>query len=93
MGRYIPQKLTVMGLMSILLITTSDLAVSILLTANHIVSSIVTTTKNMKEENENQGNHHDDDGIINYEAEENGLEDDQDFYEFHNNEDVTSEDE
>ena len=47
--------------------------------------------KKMKEEIENLGKHQDDYVIINDDAEENGLEDDEDFYGFHNNEDVTSE--
>ena len=42
-----------------------------------------------KEESKNVVNHHDDDGIINDNAEENGLEDDGDFDVFHDNEDVT----
>ena len=44
----------------------------------------------MKKEIENPGKHHDDDGIIDDDDEKNGLEDDEYFDGFHNNEDVTS---
>ena len=45
----------------------------------------------MKEYSDNMGKQHDDDGIINYDADENGLEDDEDFDIFNENEDVTRE--
>ena len=62
-----------------------------LLTATQIISSIVTMIHQIKEESENTGNHHNDDGIIDDDAKENGLEDDEDFGGFHENEDVTRE--
>ena len=45
----------------------------------------------MKEESENQGKHHDDDGVINDDAEENVLGENEDSDGFDDNEDVTSE--
>ena len=48
-------------------------------------------TQQIKEESENPWKHHDYDGAVDDEAEENGLEDDEDFYGFEENEYVTSE--
>ena len=48
-------------------------------------------TQRMKEYSDNLGKHHDDDdGIIGGDAKENGMEDDEYFDGFHNNEDVIS---
>ena len=58
--------------------------------ANQLISSIVTMTQQMKKEVENPGKHHDDDGIFDDDDAKNGLEDDEYFDGFHNNEDVTS---
>ena len=48
-------------------------------------------TQQIKEESENPWKHHDYDGAVDDDAEENGLEDDEDFYGFEENEYVTSE--
>ena len=80
-----------LGLTYILLPPTSDLPASILMSSKQIISSIVTMTQQMKEEGENPGKHHGDDGIINDDAKENGLKDDDYFDGFHKNEDVNSE--
>jgi len=91
MERWLPRKLTVLGLTSILLLPTSALPASISSAVPQLISSIVTMTQQMKEESENQGKHHDDDGAIDDDAEENGLGDNEDFDGFDENEDVTSE--
>ena len=46
---------------------------------------MVTITQNIKEESENLGKHQYYDVIIDDDAEENGLEDDEDFDGFHEN--------
>ena len=48
-------------------------------------------TQQIKEYSDNQGNHHDDGGAINYDAKENWMGGNEDFYGFDENEDVTSE--
>ena len=80
-----------LGLTSILLLPTSALPASILLAAPQLISLIVIMTQQMKKESENQGKHHDDDGDIDDYTEENGLGDNDYFYGFDKNEDVTSE--
>ena len=50
-----------------------------------LISLIVTMAQKIKEESENPWKHHDYDGAVDDEAEENGLEDDERFEEFHNN--------
>ena len=66
----IPQKLTLTGLTSILLLPNSALPESILLAATHTIYSMVTMTQQMKEESENPGKPCDDDGIIDDDSEE-----------------------
>ena len=49
-------------------------------------------TQKMKEDSDNPGMHHDDYGIIDDDVEKNGMKENEDFDGFHENEDVTSED-
>ena len=77
--------------MYIPLFITSDLSASILLASIYLISSMVTMIQQMKEAIENMGKHHDDNDTINDDAEENGLEDDDNFDVFQNNLDVTTE--
>ena len=79
-----------LGLMYILILPTPALPASILLATTQIISLIVNMTHQTMEESENPGKHHDDDGIINDDAKDNELEYNEDFYGFHNNQDVTS---
>ena len=79
---WIPRKLTVMGLMPIILLPTSHLSESTQLVENHLIYLMVTMKYNMKGDSENSWNHHDDDGTIDDDAEENGLGDDEDFERF-----------
>ena len=80
-----PQKLTVLGLPSILLFTKSALPASIFLVVEQLISPIVTITHNLKKESDNQGNHDDDGGNIYDKSEKNILEGDEYFDEFHKN--------
>ena len=70
---WIPRKLIVLGLTSILLLLTSALPVLVSSAVPQIISSIVIMTQQIKEESGNQGKHHDDYGASNDNAEENGL--------------------
>ena len=80
-----PQKLIVLGLTPIILLPTSALPASISLAATQLISLMVTMTQKIKEESENLGKHQYYDVIINDDAEENGLEDDEDFDGFREN--------
>ena len=80
-----PQKLIVLGLTPIILLPTSALPASISLATTQLISLMVTITQNIKEESENLGKHQYYDVIIDDDAEENGLEDDEDFDGFHDN--------
>ena len=73
MERWLPRKLTVLGLISILLLPTSDLTTSILLEMNQLISSIVIMTQQIKEKSENPGKHHDYYGDIDDDTKGNGL--------------------
>ena len=73
MERCPPRKLTVLGLISILLLLTSDLTTSILLEMNQLISSIVIMTQQIKEKSENPGKHHDYYGDIDDDTKGNGL--------------------
>ena len=74
-----------MGLASIIPLPTSSLHASIFLAVTQLIYLIVTMIQHMKEYSENLGKNHDDDGIIDDDAKENGLEDDDDFDGFDKN--------
>ena len=80
-----------MGLASIIPLPTSSLHASIFLAVTQLIYLIVTMIQQMKEYSENLGKRHYDDDTLDDDAEKNLLEENEDFYEFHDNEDVTNE--
>jgi len=88
MEKWLPRKLTVLGLTSILLLPTSSLPASVGQSIPQLIAAVVTMTERMKEEAEREDD--DEDGDIEEDAEE-GEGDEEDFEGFDENEDVTSE--
>eukprot|EP00566_Odontella_aurita_P002311 CAMPEP_0113571984 /NCGR_PEP_ID=MMETSP0015_2-20120614/25852_1 /TAXON_ID=2838 /ORGANISM="Odontella" /LENGTH=1096 /DNA_ID=CAMNT_0000474985 /DNA_START=725 /DNA_END=4015 /DNA_ORIENTATION=+ /assembly_acc=CAM_ASM_000160 len=91
MEKWLPRKITVLGLTSILLMPTSALPAAVSSSIPQLIASVVNMTEQMKEEAEKAGDDDDGDNAIDDEAEEGGDGDDEDFEGFDENEDVTSE--
>ena len=87
MEKWLPRKLTVLGLTSILMLPASQLPASISASVPQLISAVVSMTEKMKEEAEKEGNEEDDEEDFEEEPEE--YDDDEEG--FDEDEDVTNE--
>lgn len=89
MEKWLPRKLSVLGLTSIMLLPTSSLPQSINSFLPQLITTVVQITENMKDDAERGGGHEEDDNPIEEEEEEEGEDDEPEDDGFPEDEDVT----